>query len=148
MKTINSLLFALLIFSAQYVSASDYDFYIEFSECKNTVAYLVLSDESLKVMPGDPTFMACKRISNIVNCDFQFKNKQKGHKGNSEQYEVILDSPPLLYLSSKSGSEFISIDTTQHSAAITTRLVHQKYLGSKVCRGLYLTDFEMKNLRK
>lgn len=148
MIIIKLLLLALLIFQARLISAADYDFFIDFSECKSTVGYLVLSNESLKTLPADPAIMECKRISKIVNCDFTFKNDQKGHKGNSEKYEVVIDSPPFLHLSSKTGSEYIAINTTQHAATITTRIVHEKFLGAKVCQGIYATDFEMKSMRK
>lgn len=129
---------------------AEYDFHVDFGECKTVVGYLVLSKESLKVMPGDPTVMACKRQSNTVRCDFVFKSdpSQKGRRGNSEEYKVIIDSPPLLHFMTDSGSEYVAIDTSQHAATLTTRILHQKFSGSKVCQGLYTTDFEMKNLGK
>jgi len=148
MVILNLLILAFSLFQAQNVLANDYDFCIDFSECKITVGYLVLSKESLKTMPGDPTVMACNRKSEIVECDFIFKDKGKGIKGQSERYEVILDSPPLLYLLSKKGSEFIAIDTVQHSAAMTSRIVNEKFVGSKVCQGIYFTGFEMKSMKK
>ena len=148
MVILNLLILALSLFQAHNVLANDYDFYIDFSECKITVGYLVFSKESLKTMPGDPTVMACNRKSEIVECDFIFKDKGKGIKGQSERYEVILDSPPLLYLLSKKGSEFIAIDTVQHSAAMTSRIVNEKFVGSKVCQGIYFTGFEMKSMKK
>ena len=141
-------IFVFLIFSAQYVSAADYDFYMDFSQCQSTVAYLALSKESLKILPGDPSILACKRSSKLVNCDIYFTNNLERIKGNSEQYEIIIDSPSLLYFSSKSGSEFIAIDTVNHAAGITTRIVHEKFIGSKVCQGIYTTDFELMKLGK
>ena len=148
MALLSLLILVLSLFQAHNALANDYDFYIDFSECKITVGYLVFSKESLKTMPGDPTVMACNRKSNIVECDFIFKDKGKGIKGQSERYEVILDSPPLLYLLSKLGSEFIGIDTVQHSAAMTSRVVNEKFIGSKICQGMYVTGFEMKNMKK
>jgi hypothetical protein len=148
MTNLRLLLLALLVFQARNVLASDYDFYIDFSECKITVGYLVLSNESLKTVPGDPTVMACNRKSNIVECDFIFKNKAKGIKGQSERYEVILDSPPFLYFSSEMGSEFVAIDTAKHSAVLINRIVDKTFVGSKVCQGLYATGFEVKGMKK
>ncbi len=109
MVVLNLLLLVLSLIQATNLLASDYDFYVDFSECKTMVGYLVLSNESLKTMSGDPSVMACNRKSNIVECDFFFKNREKGINGNSERYEDFLDSPPLLYFSSKFGSEFIQI---------------------------------------
>jgi len=37
--------------------AAEPDFFINFTSCKNAVGYLVLSDESLKIIEGDPTTM-------------------------------------------------------------------------------------------
>jgi len=148
MPLIKYFLLILLVFSISNASAGEYDFYVNFSECKLTVGYLVFSEESLKTLPGVPTFMACNRKSNIVECDFIFKDKGKGIKEQSERYEVILDSPPLLHLLSKMGSEFIAIDTVKHSAAATIRIVNEKFIGSKVCQGIYITGFEMKSMQK
>jgi len=145
---IKLLLLALLVFQARHISAADYDFYLDFSECKLTVGYLVLSKESIKTLPGDPTTMACRRTSNIVDCDFIFKTELEGRKEKSERYEVVMDSPPLLILSIIGGSETIAINTSQHAAAVTSRIIREQFLGAKVCQGMYLTDFERKGLRK
>ena len=112
------------------------------------VGYLVLSNESLKVMTGEPTVLACKRQFNAIHCDFIFKNnpKQKGIKGNSEKYKVVIDSPPLLHFKSETGAEYVAVDTTQHAATLSTRILDEKFLGAKVCQGIYATDFEMKNI--
>jgi hypothetical protein len=130
------------------VSATEYDFHIDFRECKAAVGYLVLSDESLKVLPGEPTFFSCNRESSVIECDFIFKQdpEQHGVKGNHEVYEVLLDLPPLLHFRSENGSEFLAINTTQHAATVTTLVLDQVFLGAKVCSGVYLTDFELQNL--
>ena len=67
-----------------------------------------------------------------------------GHKGDLAQYRVLADSPPILLLSDKNGSEFISINTTQRAAVVITRAVGLEYAGSKVCQGLYATSFDIK----
>jgi hypothetical protein len=124
--------------------AADPDFFIEFSSCKIAVGYLVLSEESLKIFDGDVTVMACNRRSDNISCDITFKGQSK--KINV-QYQVTLDSPPLLHFSTKSGSEYIAIDTSQHAAVLINRVLETKFAGSKVCHGLYTTAFEMKNLK-
>ena len=143
------LVFLSLLVSSVAFSA-EYDFYIDFSECKNVVGYLVLSKESLTIIPGDPTVLACTRRSNIVLCDFVFKDdlNKKGLQGNAEQYKVVIDSPPFLHFKSETGAEYIAIDTSQHAAILSSRMLHEKFLGAKVCQGLFTTDFEIKNLDK
>jgi hypothetical protein len=46
--------------------AIDPDFFVDFSSCKIAVGYLFLSDESLKIIDGDVTIMACNRRSNNI----------------------------------------------------------------------------------
>jgi hypothetical protein len=124
--------------------AAEPDFFVNFTACKILVGYLVLSDESLKILDGDVTVMACNRRSNNISCDFTFKGQIKK---NNVQYQVTLDSPPLLHFSTKDGSEYVAIDTSQHAAAVLVRVLETKFAGSKVCQGVYATAFEMKNLK-
>jgi len=128
--------------------ATEPDFYIIFESCKTIVGYLVLSKESLKVFEGDPTTMRCSRRADNISCAFEFKSGDKGHKGNTENYKIVIDSPPSLNFTTPNGSEFIAIDTTKHAAVLVSRVLHEKFTGSKVCQGLYATSFEMKNLQK
>jgi hypothetical protein len=58
----------------------------------------------------------------------------------------MLDSPPLLYFELLKGNEFIVINTAEHAAVMSSLVLHQKFAGSKICHGLYLTDFELKNI--
>lgn len=128
--------------------ADEPDFYLMFESCKTAIGYLVLSDESLKVIEGEPTTMECHRRGENISCTFVFPNGQKGAKGNSEDYKVVLDSPPHLYFATPNGSEFIAVDTSQHAAVLINRVIHEKFAGSKVCHGLYATSFEMKTMKK
>ena len=124
--------------------AIDPDFFVDFSSCKIAVGYLFLSDESLKIIDGDVTIMACNRRSNNISCDFTFKGQSQK---TNVQYQVTLDSPPLLHFSTKDGSEYVAIDTSQHAAVVVTRVLETQFAGSKVCQGIYATAFEMKILR-
>ena len=100
--------------------------------------------KALKIIDGDVTIMACNRRSNNISCDFTFKGQSKK---TNVQYQVTLDSPPLLHFSTKDGSEYVAIDTSQHAAVVITRVLETQFAGSKVCQGLYATAFEMKNLK-
>jgi hypothetical protein len=134
----------LCIFVINPLYAAEPDFYIDFSSCKIIVGALVLSNESLKIIDGDLTIMACNRRSNNISCDFTFKGQSK--KTNI-QYQVTLDSPPILHFSTRDGSEYIAIDTSQHAGVVINRVLDTNFAGSKVCQGLYTTAFEMKNLK-
>jgi hypothetical protein len=145
-KTLTFALFALLTSAA--ARGEGYDFYINFDKCQSVVGYLVISNESLKIIPGEPTVLACKRQSSAILCDFIFKNnpQQEGIKGNSEKYKIVMDIPPLLHFKSETGAEYVAVDTTQHASTIITRIIDRQFAGAKVCQGLYATDFETKHL--
>lgn len=142
-------LFALVCLSPLTLStAAEPDFYIHFSTCKNAAGYLALSDESLKIIPGEPLIMACFKAPNDVMCFFEFKDGQKGHKGNSENYKIIIDSPPHLHFRTENGSAYIAINTVQHAAVSITRFVDTQVVGAKVCQGPYTTNFEVNKYGK
>lgn len=142
---VSSVLAALLAVCAM---ATEPDFYLKMQKCKITVGHLVLSDESLKVIDGDPPTFACIRQSASVSCALSLESGVQGHKGNHVQYKVLADSPPILLLSDETGGEFISINTTQRAAVIITRILALKYASSKVCHGLYTTSFDLKALEE
>jgi len=139
----------LILLSVIPAWTAEYDFFINFGDCRVVVGYLVLSNESLRVFKGDPTVLACKRLSRKVQCDLFFEDPNTGMAPRgSERYTVILDSPPLLYMEARFGAESIAIDTARHAATVSSRIVDHRLLGAKVCAGIYATDFEMEVLRK
>jgi hypothetical protein len=150
MRKTNLLVIALFLFTFfSTVYSAEYDFYIHFDNCKCLVGYLFLTDnESIQVMPGDTSVLACKRQSNTILCDFFFDKGEKGIRGNREKYKIIIDSPPLLHFRSETGADYVAVDTNRHAATVSIRLLHENFLGAKVCQGLYTTDFEMKHLKK
>jgi hypothetical protein len=68
---------ALCLFLSNHAYASEPDFYIAFSACKIAAGYLVMSDESLKIVDGDPTTMGCSRKSNTISCFYSFEDEKK-----------------------------------------------------------------------
>jgi hypothetical protein len=87
---------AFLLLFATPVTSIAADFYLYFEKCKITVAYLVLSNESLKTFDGDGSLTACTRISQIIRCEFEFPSGgSKGYR-NSDEYRVDIETPPLL----------------------------------------------------
>ena len=137
------IMIAILLGASSQVTAADPDFYINFSSCKSMVGYLVLSEESLKVLPSDPGVMACTKAAENIKCDFKFLDGQDVHKGNSEDYKVVIDSPPYLHFKTDTGAEYVAVDTSQRAAALITRIVEDKFAGAKVCQGIYATSFEI-----
>ena len=138
----------IILLCSAHTYAAEPDFYIDFSSCKTTVGYLVLSDVSIKTMDGTPTTMGCFRRGDHISCTFMLKDGSKGIKGNNENYKVLLDSPPLLYFETENGSEFVAVNTKQHAAVLTVRVLGDQYSGSKICQGLYTTSFEVNSLKK
>tara|TARA_B100002003_G_C13945451_1_gene458638 strand:- start:253 stop:726 length:474 start_codon:yes stop_codon:yes gene_type:complete len=154
MKDFNRKKIALLIgfsFSLLLVSVSHgekYDFHINFDSCKTLIGYLVQSNESLKVLEGSPYVLSCKRDSTDVTCFTQFLGGGKSIKKDTNTYQILIDSPPRLIFSDSNRSDYFVIDTAQHSATSITRVLDTKYAASKVCQGLYVTSFELKELNK
>ena len=128
--------------------ATEPDFYLVMQNCKIAVGYLSLTEESLNVIDGDPATSACFRQPGAVPCAFAFEAGAEGHKGNSADYTVLSDSPPMLFLTDENGSEFVSINTTKRAAVVVTRLAAHEYAGSKVCHGLYATASDLEALKE
>jgi hypothetical protein len=91
-KWILTSLLALLI-TPKIVFAAD--FYLHFANCKTTVSYLVLSNESLKTLEGDGSFTSCTRNSQTLRCDIDFLGESKGTR-KAGVYKIDLEIPPLL----------------------------------------------------
>ena len=130
--------------AAHQVAAQEPDFYLAMQTCKTTVGYLSHSDQDLKVVEGDPARLACKRESSAVTCVISFDGAAEGHKGSLAEYVVMADSPPILMMSDKNGGDFILINTVERAAVVVTRMAGLEYAGSKVCRGLFATAFDLR----
>ena len=137
----------LLLFSITSIGNAA-DFYLLFENCRTTVGYLVLSDQSLKSVEGAGFLMGCTRMSNSIRCETEFIDGSAGHKGNVAEYKVDLDSPPLLIFTDEKMADYFVIDLNQHAATIITRVIDRKFAGAKVCQGMYLTESELKALPK
>lgn len=130
--------------------AQEVEFYINFEKCRNVVGYLVLAEDNLRVTDGEPTIMACWRSGSIVSCSIEFEGggRSFARDENAEQYEIIIDIPPLLHISAPNGREYIAINAVEHTATLITRLADAQFIGSKVCTGLYITAMEAEALRE
>lgn len=147
MPKIKIILLSAVLFSLES-NAREPDFYINFDNCKLMMSPLVLAENPIKTAEGDPTTYSCVRNGLKVNCHLDFSNGEKGVKGDNKDYEIILDSPPLLSLKLINGTENILINTSEHAAAGSSLMLDLKYLGSKVCHGSFFTFSEIAELNK
>lgn len=147
---LKSTAFIFLAISSGFIPSISfgYDFYLKGITCKTTGAYLVdRSDKQfLRVGDGDPMLGQCTRRSKKVRCDFISSSDKQA--GGSIDLDVSLDSPPYLYLTANNGGEFIAINTSNRQTASITRIVDTDFLASKVCSGMYFTEFELQPLDK
>jgi hypothetical protein len=123
------------------------DFYLHFSSCRITVGYLVLSDESLKTVEGDGSLTSCTRVSQKIQCDFEFPGASKGYR-SSDQYTVAVETPPMLIFTNANMTDYHVIEQSQHAVTLITRVLDAKFAGAKVCHGLYMTESERRGLEK
>ena len=128
--------------------ATEADFHLLMQSCKTTVGYFVLSDKSLRVVEGRPVHFACRRRSDQVNCDLSFPNDMPSEKGSTASYIVRVDSPPHLDFADTTFGDFIAVNTATRAVVVITRMLEQEYAASKVCHGMYITEFEKDHLKK
>lgn len=139
----------LLMLATTTASASnDFDFVIQFDTCKTVVAPLRLMGDPVRVSSGVASTFICKRQADKVKCLLEFPEGEKSAKGSVQIYDIHIDSPPHLYFGAKNGSDYVSVNTSEHAAVLVTRLAGEGVTGSKVCHGLYATAFEIENLNK
>jgi hypothetical protein len=137
-----TILILLLMSMPQIANASDIDFYLTFESCKTTVGYLVQSDTPVKTLDGDKFTMACGKVKNKKNmlyCVTQIENEEPKHV----YYQIGFDSPLNLHFMTENGSEYIGINTVNHAGVHINRMVGESFVGSKICHGNYLTQFEV-----
>jgi len=138
----------LTVLCAPTVKAVEPDFYLVMKQCSTTVGYLVLSSESLKTVQGEPVTNVCTRRGKAVSCQLSFQGESNGLQGNSANYTISIDSPPLLLFSDGLAGDWIMVDTVKHAAVIITRVVDKQFAGAKVCQGIFATQSEMDALKK
>lgn len=128
------------------VMAAEPDFYLVFQDCKMLVGSL--TNGSLNVGPGDPPTFGCSRQGKNMACIVSFPSGGKPERSPADSSEILLDSPPYLYFSSGSNSQFFSVNTQTRVAVMTSHITDTTYTGEKVCTGLYTTSSELELLQK
>ena len=124
------------------------DFYLTMEECTTTLGYIGPSVETLKSVPGDKSIFACTRASKRITCDLKMEGNAPSVKGATVNFTVGLDSPPFLYFQDDTGSDFFAINLTNHRVVSISRFVSEAIIGSKVCRGSFMTESERNSLQR
>lgn len=144
--TLSVLLVTITIAPWAHVFAAEEDrsFYLLMKHCETSVGFLTSAEAEIKRLQPEPIQFICSQsIDKKVVCDMQFPEGDAGQKGSQIEFAVLLDMPPSILLANKYAADFVAIDSVQHSAVVITRLVEDRYAGSKVCHGEYLTSDEM-----
>ncbi len=118
------------------------DFYMVFKECKALGVAARLGEPS--TTEAQEYSLGCWRSGRKVSCLFMGDGEQK-----QIHYTVDADIPPLLILvQGQNAGDFISINTSRHSASSMTRmLMDDGGLVAKVCSGVYATADEVTAMR-
>jgi len=107
----------------------------------------MLSDESLKTFEADGSLTSCTRVSQRIQCEFEFPGGSKGYR-TSDQNGVHVETPPMLIFTNANMPDYYVIDQSQHAITLITRVLDAKSLGAKVCNGLYMTESERREMEK
>ena len=137
---------SIFLTSPCYGDDKPYDFYIYFSACKTLLGMMSLSDDALQEQTANPIEFRCNRESNKVNC--VIADEAGKELTSNETYSIVHDAPPHIWLDLDTGPEFITINTAESVAVVNTVLTDDKYLGSMICNGSYMTREELEYYEK
>lgn len=117
------------------------DFYILPNECK--MLLVSLDDGSIKTAVGDPPSYECIRRGEKIGCAVSYASGGKSEAGTNEVFQVLVDSPPLLFFGSENGATLFSVNLGTRKVGFTARLTDVSYIGEKVCSANYTTAQEV-----
>ena len=129
-----------------YGANKPYDFYIYFSACKTLLGNMSLSDDALQTRTVNSIEFSCNRESNKVNC--VIADDAGNELTSNETYSIVRDTPPYVWLDLDDGPEFITINTEESVAVVNSVLTDDKYLGSLICNGSYMTHEELEGIER
>lgn len=127
-------------------SGSTPEFFLLGNHCVTTVASLLDMDMPPKTIEGTPFRFACDKSAEQVTCVMQAADGNPGIKGDDATFTILVDSPPELLFRDEHGGDFVAVNLTSHAFVMITRMLDDKFAGSKVCQGAYLTASEAKLL--
>jgi hypothetical protein len=137
--------FFMIILVCVGSSAFAADFYILPKECK--ILLVSLDDGSIRNAAGDPPTYGCIRRGEQIGCSVSYASGGKSEAGSTEIFQVLIDSPPLLYFGSDNGSTLFSVNTLTRNVGFTARLTDVGFIGEKVCSANYTTAQEVELYR-
>jgi hypothetical protein len=117
------------------------DFYILPIECK--MLLVSLDDGSIRIAAADPPAYECTRRGNKIECSVSYASGGKSKAGSTEAFQVVIDSPPLLYFGSDNGATLFSVNLVTRKVGFTARLIGMDHIGEKVCSANYTTAQEI-----
>ena len=136
-----------VVFAALSAGAAHaHDFHLALDKCKIVIGSTVDPAHPPAVVAGDTAAVSCTRSGMTVSCDWIYAPSAKSNQAPLHQmYRILVDSPPELWFSSETRSDFFVVNTTMHAAVAISRIVNEVGAGSKVCSGTFLTDDELRN---
>jgi hypothetical protein len=145
--------FLVVNFFSSSAMAAEPNFFIRFFSCKTVVGYLSRNVDPVKEFDDEGVTYACNRQRERLTCQLTFDDGGPGVKGKTGEYKIVSELPPELLISLVEGTEHISVNTAEHVAVMSslrldTTQFPGRFAGSKVCKGIYLTDLEQQRIRE
>lgn len=136
----------IALLSQGTLANEEFDFVMVGASCKILVSYNVISDESLNIAPADTPILFCKRNSKVVTC--KVTHSEEAHKSEQRTYQLVMDSPPILFFQAENGSESAYVNTSENAGSYSSRLLGEQFMGQKVCNTTFFTYDQYKLLSK
>lgn len=139
-------LFLLVLGYPKFSWADGPDFFLMFGECSSVIGYLEKAEYPLKKFDLGGSKYSCTRTNRKFLCDINFQDGSNPITG--QEYELVFEVGTAFDLRLANYGDYISVNTNSHTAVVLTRAIHEKFLGGKVCRGVYMTADEAEHLSK
>jgi hypothetical protein len=78
-----------------------------------------------------------------IGCSVFYASGGKSEAGATEIFQVLVDSPPLLFFGSDNGATLFSVNLLTRKVGFTARLTDVGFIGEKVCSANYTTAQEV-----
>lgn len=127
----------------------DPDFYLLFEKCRSTVAvrYPVAKGTApVRTMDYEGHTTACERTKKHgLSCVTVF---QDGSKPVAYEATITDETMVSITFETGNGGDFVDMNPETHAVVSLTRMWREKFVGSKVCHGSYLTADEARMLKE
>lgn len=129
------------------------DFHVNMTSCRTTLAKLVKGEKALETSDVETFLLVCTRSGRSLACDIIYRTAAGNERENAAPFTITEETPPILLFTREervgTARMFtrIQVDTKAGSVVSVTDLFDPAFAGSKTCRGLFLTEEEMRYLR-